>query len=131
MVRTNLKGVFCTYKKLKDGTRRQYWYHRTTGTRLNGEPGSPQFVADFAAAEQVNRRDRAETFGSLIRDYTLSPEFQNLASSTQSEYRRMITEAEKVFGDLPIAALDDWRVRTDFLDLEIQGRTGVRTQRSR
>ena len=116
MVRTNLKGVFCTYKKLKDGNRKQYWYHRATGSRLRGAPGSPEFLSDLTAAEQVNRRDRAETFGSLVRDYTLSAEFQNLASSTQTEYRRMITEAEKVFGDLPIVALDDWRVRTDFLD---------------
>jgi len=116
VVRTNLRGVFCTYKKLKDGTRKQYWYHRATGNRLHGEPGSPEFLSDLAAAEQINRRDRAETFGALVRDYTLSPEFQNLASSTQIEYRRMITEAENVFGGLPIVALDDWRVRTDFLN---------------
>ncbi len=116
MVRTNLKGVFCTYKRLRDGTRRKYWYHRASGNRLRGEPGSPEFLADFTAAEQFKRPDRVETFGSLVRDYTLSPEFQNLAGSTQIEYRRMITEAEKVFGDLPIVALDDWRVRTDFLE---------------
>jgi integrase len=54
---------------------------------------------------------------ALIRGYTLSIEFQqNLALSTQSEYRRMLTAAESQFGDMPIAALDDPRLRKDFLD---------------
>jgi integrase len=44
-------------------------------------------------------------------------EFQkNLAPSTQREYRRMLSAAETEFGDLPIAALDDARVRKEFLD---------------
>jgi site-specific recombinase XerC len=57
------------------------------------------------------------TFNGLIREYTLSEEFQrNLAPSTQTEYRRMLTKAETTFGDMAIAALEDWRVRKDFLD---------------
>ena len=57
------------------------------------------------------------TLYGLIREYTLSQEFQrNLAPSTQAEYRRMLTKAETTFGDMPIAALADWRVRKDFLD---------------
>jgi hypothetical protein len=44
-------------------------------------------------------------------------EFQRkLAPSTQGEYRRILTKAETKFGDLRIAALEDWRVRRDFLD---------------
>jgi hypothetical protein len=38
VVRANIRGVFPTYKTLKDGTRRTYWYHRATGSRLHGEP---------------------------------------------------------------------------------------------
>ena len=44
-----------------------------------------------------------------MRDYTLSPEFDKLADSTQREYRRMLTKAEAEFGDMPIAALEDPR----------------------
>src|ERR1700730_11770614 len=93
MVRANLKGVFPTYKSLKDGTRRRYWYHRATGRRLRGEPGSPEFITDFAAAEESmrNRLGHGGTFNGLIREYTLSEEFQtSLAPSTQVEYRRML-----------------------------------------
>jgi len=39
-----------------------------------------------------------------------------LAASTKGEYRRMLTAAEAEFGDMPLAALDDPRVRKDFLD---------------
>ena len=119
VVRANLKGVFPTYKTLKDGTRKTYWYHRATGRRLRGEPGSPEFVSDFAGAEQ-SMRDRLAhggTFNGLIREYTLSEEFETgLAPSTQMEYRRMLTKAESAFGDMPTGALEDWRVRKDFLD---------------
>ena len=117
MVRANLKGVFSTYKRLKDGTRRTYWYHRATRKPLRGEPGSPEFIVDFAAAEKLIRDRHAGTINSLIRSYTLSVEFEDkLAPSTQSEYKRMLTKAEGEFGTMPIAALDDPRVRKDLLD---------------
>ena len=117
MVRANIKGVFCTYKALKDGTRRTYWYHRETGERLRGEPGSPEFIADLAAAEKLIRDRLAGTFNNLVRLFTLSTEFDTtLATSTKVEYRRMLTKAEAEFGDLPMAALDDPSVRRDFMN---------------
>ena len=78
-------------------------FHRATGRRLHGEPGSPDFISDFAAAEQSIRDRLAHggAFNGLIGDYTLSEE------CTQAEYRRMLTKAESNFGDMPIEALDD------------------------
>ncbi|MEO4043955.1 site-specific integrase [Hoeflea sp. CAU 1731] len=58
----------------------------------------------------------AGTFDGLIRDYTLSLEFEKLAESTRKEYRRMLTKAETEFGNMPLSALDDPRVRKDFMD---------------
>ncbi|MCP1754385.1 tyrosine-type recombinase/integrase [Bradyrhizobium elkanii] len=102
---------------MKDGTRRAYWYHRATGKRLRGEPGSADFIADYAAAEKLIRDRHAGTLNSLIRDYTTSIEFeQKLAASTQAEYKRMLTKSEAEFGTMPIAALDDARVRKDLLE---------------
>jgi hypothetical protein len=117
VVRANLEGCFPTYKLLKDGTRRTYWYHRATLARLHGDPGSAEFIADYAAAEKLIRDRHAGTVNSLIRSYTMSIEFeQKLAASTQGEYKRMLTKAEGEFGAMPIAALDDPRVRRDLLD---------------
>ena len=117
MVRARLEGVFPTYKTLKDGSRRTYWYHRATGARLHGNPGSAEFVADYATAEKLIRDRHAGTLNSLIRYYASSVEFEEkLAPSTQMEYRRMLMKAELEFGNMPIAALDDPRVKRDFLE---------------
>jgi hypothetical protein len=116
VVRARIKGVFCTYKVVR-GERRVYWYHRATGKRLHGEPGSSEFIKELTAAEAIGTARLAGIFNGLVRKYTLSVEFiEKLAPSTQSEYRRMLTSAEVEFGDMPLAALDDPRVRRDFLD---------------
>jgi integrase len=118
MVRAEIAGVFATYKTLKDGSRKTYWYHRATGRRLNGLPGSAEFIADLAGAEDfLKSRRHGANFIGLVRAYTLSIEFeQNLALATQREYRRMLTKAEARFGDMPIAVLEDPRIMKDFLD---------------
>jgi hypothetical protein len=117
-VRVRLRGINTVHKRLADGTVKIFRYHRATGQRLAGEPSSAEFIASYGDAEKLLRDQRVGgSLNALIRDYTLSIEFQqNLARSTQSEYRRMLTAAESQFGDMPIAALDDPRVRKDFLD---------------
>jgi integrase len=117
VARVNIKGWFTTYKTLKTGERAEYHYHRATGMRLNGKPGSSEFIADYAGAEKLIRDRLTGTFDGLVRGYTLSVEFtEKLAPSTQAEYKRMLTAAEGEFGNMPLAALDDPRVRRDFLD---------------
>jgi integrase len=117
VVRVNIKGVFPTYKTLKDGSRRTYWYHRATGKPLRGKPDSVEFIADLVAAEKHMQDRLAGTFNNLVRMFTLSTEFDSaLAPSTKIEYRRMLTRAEAEFGDMPIAALEDPQVRRDFMD---------------
>ncbi|MEH2564096.1 tyrosine-type recombinase/integrase [Bradyrhizobium sp. AZCC 2289] len=117
MVRAHIKGVFPTYKMMRDGSRKTYWYHRATGKRLRGQPGSSEFISDFALAESTMSSRTAGTLAGLIRAYTLSEEFEKLlAENTRHQYRRMLTKAEQDLGDLPQKALNDPRVRKDFLD---------------
>ncbi|ACA15702.1 integrase family protein [Methylobacterium sp. 4-46] len=118
MVRANYPGTFPTYKTLKDGTRRTYWYHRATGMRLDGEPGSREFLLSVAEAEKtLKARHTGDNFDGLIREYTASLEFTDkLSASTQREYRRMLAKAESEFGDMPREVLNDPAVRGDFLD---------------
>jgi len=117
-VRVRLEGINTVRKRLADSSVKTYHYHRATGLRLDGEPGSAEFVASYAGAEKSMRdRHAGGSLNALIRGYTLSVEFeQKLAPSTQTEYRRMLTAAETEFGDMPIVALDDPRVRKEFLD---------------
>lgn len=115
MPRARLQGINTVRKRLADGTLRIYHYHRATGLPLSGKPGSPEFLRDYGAAEQSLLDRHAGSFNGLVRDYTLSPEFAKLRESTQREYRRMLTKAEVKFGTMPLAALEDPRVRQDFM----------------
>src|SRR5262245_55351678 len=53
-------------------------------------------------------------FNGLVRVFTASSDFEVLAESTQREHRRQLTTAERQFGDMPIAALNDPAVRKEF-----------------
>lgn len=91
--RKHYPGIFPTYKTLRSGERRTSWYHRATGTRLPGEPGSPEFAKAFLAATGNKPKD-AGTVAGLIRAFTTSPRFDKRWASTQKEYRRMLKAAD-------------------------------------
>lgn len=88
----------------KDGKVVLYYYHRVTGTRLYGDPGSAEFAAGYAAAELALRnRHHNGNLSSLARSYISSPEFsQQLSISTQREYRRMLAKFEVDYGNMPL-----------------------------
>lgn len=117
VAKITIKGVFSTYKRLADGTRATYWYHRATGNRLPGEKGSPEFLAAYLDAERLTPRD-THNVNALIRDYLLSLHFTKKASRTQAEYKRMLKELETRFGTLPIKALESGKVKGLFLDYQ-------------
>jgi hypothetical protein len=53
----------------------------------------------------------------LIREYTLSIELEkSIAPSATREYQRMLSKTEVVFRDMPLPALEDPRVKKEFLD---------------
>lgn len=123
MVRTRLKGINTVRKTLADGSVRKYYYHRASGRKLPGLPGEPEFIAAYAAACASATGHVHGTLNSLIHKWTLSPRWteqpppngSGYAESTRREYRRMLANIEAEFGAMPIAALDDARVRQDFL----------------
>lgn len=116
MVKGKTEGVNKVRKRLASGEIVIYYYHRATGTRLYAEPNTKEFTMEWAIAEKLMLDRHAGVFNGLVRDFTLSPEFGKLAESTQREYRRMLTKAEIKFGNMPIAALEDPRVRQDFME---------------
>lgn len=95
---------------------REYYYAWRGGPRLAGEPGTPEFVASYAAAHASRREPNRATFHSIVAGYKTSQDFAGLAPRTKSDYLQHIAKIEIRFGDLPLAALDDPRVTRDFLD---------------
>lgn len=117
MPRASLKGVNTVRKRRNGAVVATYYYHRATGAKLSGAPGSKEFVAAWLEAEKATPRD-ADTVAGLIRFYLESIRFSTRRDSTQREYRRMLTALEAKFGTLPVKALAAPRVRAVFLDYQ-------------
>ncbi|WP_108460987.1 tyrosine-type recombinase/integrase [Devosia naphthalenivorans] len=117
MVTVDLKGVNTVRKKLADGSTRLYFYHRSSGKRLDGVPGSTAFLGAYHDAERVMPRDIG-TVAGLIREYRASPKFAKKRDSTQREYKRMLTHLETKFGTMPVVALGSPRVIGKFIDYQ-------------
>lgn len=135
MTAIDLPGINKVTKRLANGKTKLYYYHRATGKRLRGEPGSETFWIDYHDAERIAPRDTG-TVAELIRLYLNSPKFAEagpltrsrgrkkrnwstpLKLGTQREYKRMLTALEEEFGTMPIAALAAPRVRGKFIDYQ-------------
>jgi integrase len=110
-----LKGVNPVKRKLASGKEVIYYYHRATGARLRGEPGSPEFLASIAAAEASSRNRSQGTLSGVIREFEATAKWRKLAESTRTEYRRVMTFWEDLYGTCPHAALEDKAFRRDVL----------------
>ena len=111
-----LKGINTVKKRQADGTIRVHRYHRATGHKLVGEPGSPEFFASIADAEKSKLLSVGRTLGDLIRKYQVSAEFTKLADRTRDEYRRMLSKVEAEFGTMPFEAAQHPSAKGEFLE---------------
>ena len=100
-----LKGVNKVTMKLASGKTAVYYYHRASGKRLVGAPGSSAFVASLADAEKSLLTRTSGTLAGLIRDFEQTAKWRKLAPSTQAEYRRVFKFWDGQFGKVPLAAL--------------------------
>lgn len=113
-MRVPLKGINRVSKTLADGRKVTYFYAWKGGPRLEGKPGSPEFVQSYQAAHAARSIVPTATMQKLIAEYKASSEFTSLAAKTKRDYLRYISMIEQEFGDMPIAALSDPEVRGDF-----------------
>jgi integrase len=112
------KGINKVTKTLASGEEKIFYYHRSTGKRLPGLPGSAVFHAAYMEAEGNTSHDTG-TVKELITAYQKSPQWVGkktasrskkrgiklLGEGTKREYRRMIGYLEEEFGSMSIAAL--------------------------
>jgi len=115
-MRINARGLHWTAGKLADGTTKNYWYAWRGGPRLRGEPGSPEFIADFNAAAAMKVPAPEGRLLALLQAYEKSQNFLGLSDRTRSDYKSQIEKIEQRFGDCPNKALADQRTRGVFLD---------------
>lgn len=99
------KGINKVKKTLADGTVKYHFYHRATGTKLEGQPGTAAFAASFAAAGKLAVNRQEGTLAGLIRAFENTAKWRKLAESTKTEYRRVFKFWDGKFGTVPLAAL--------------------------
>ena len=113
-MRVLLKGIHRVEARLARGAKHVYFYAWRNGPRIYAEPGTAAFVSEYHEAHASIRKPKAGTLMSLIAEYKASAEFRRLAPSTVRSYFSYIKLIEDAFGDLPLAALEDRRIRGDF-----------------
>lgn len=89
----HLKGIQKRPVVCKDGSVFVYHYHRATGRRLNGDPGSAEYLAEYAAAERetsgLKSIEKASLFHAL-ENFKSSSNFRLLPLRARSEFLSVI-----------------------------------------
>jgi len=114
-MRVRIKGLNRTRTTLASGKKVTYYYAWKGGPRLEGEPGTPEFMASYNAAVAGRRKRNEDQLISILDAFEASTDFADLADRTRKDYRRLLIVIEREFGNFPIAALEDRRTRGEFL----------------
>lgn len=124
-MRTRLKGVYATRRRRKGGKEAVYWYLRGFGALrpLPGDegavfaPGTPAFMRSYHDAISAPiKASRSGALKELTHDYTKSADYTKLAARTKADYLKHIARIEAKFGNHPLAAIEDPKIRSRFLD---------------
>src|SRR4051794_36821574 len=92
---TNPPGVNTVTKRRSDGTVAVYRYHRASGRRLDGEPGSVEFDASWRDAERAGKHapatpaQKGGAWAKLIEAYQKSQEYGSLVATTRHTFDKM------------------------------------------
>jgi integrase len=109
-MKINFKHINKVHARLKDGSKKVYYYHRLSGKRIEGEPGTLQFQVSYETASEAAKAKTTE-FQSIIVDYFDSTDFSGLAERTKSDYRKHRRHIEDKWATLPIVCLDDKHIK--------------------
>lgn len=124
-MRVKLTGLNRNTKRLADGRTVTYYYAWKGGPRLEGKPGSPEFIASYNVAVSTKIKTPSGMLSSILDAFEDSSDFTDLAERTRKDYRKHLRAIAAEFGDFPISALDDPRIRGEFAeDRRARGYTG-------
>lgn len=94
---------------------RVYHYAWRGGPRLPGATGSPEFVAAYAAAHAARKQPTKGILREVIFRYRSSPAFTRLGAHTKRAYEKHLNAIDAKWGDMPLKAVEDPKVRRHFL----------------
>ncbi len=108
-----LKGLHKVRRKLADGSFRTHYYAWRGGPRVEGIPGTPEFIASYNATVAARKTPPKDTFTALIVGYRQSQKHLSLRQNSRREEARHLDTIVDAFGAAPLAAFDDTRMRKD------------------
>lgn len=127
-MRVKLKGVNRIRKRLSSGQMVTYYYAWKGGPRLDGEPGSREFIASYHRAHDEERQEGPPVLRTLLDAFQDSTAFTDLAPRTQADYAKHLRIIDRAYGDFPNEALEDRRTRGEFMAWRDQLATRSRRQ---
>ena len=101
MVKVDLKGVAKVQSK-----GRTYYYAWRGGPRLEGKPGSPEFVASFSRATDGRKPSDDGLMRALVCLYRASRAFTELSPTTRKIWSRWLDVIVARFGQYPVKHFD-------------------------
>lgn len=118
-------GVNTIIKRNRDGSIRSvYYYHRATGIRLTGTPGTPEYAKSLKAAERAGRapavakpRKHIGVWSEIIDAYQRSLKYKKLAETTRVNYDSTCRDLINKFGWMTKKDVENRRVRSALLEL--------------
>ncbi len=103
-----LKHLHKVQMKLADGSYRTYHYHRRTKKKIEGEFGSPEFLANYAQAEKISREpNEGRSLGDLLHRYRQSIEYGQLSEASKRNYEPILATLRKRWSRLPLSIASD------------------------
>ncbi len=119
-----LKGVYRSRKLLADGTKRDYFFLRGFGALkpIGGDedepfrPGTLAFMRAYDAATKAPAVARKSgTLQAIIDGYQKGVQWAKLGDRTKRDYKKAIAKIEAKFGAMPLAVIEDPKIRVRFL----------------
>lgn len=114
-MRVRLKELNSTRKRIADGTETRYWYAWKGGPRLNGQLGTPEFMASYQAAVMARTKPAEDTLLSVMPAYQASNAYTSRGDSSRRDYLRYIKIIEAEFADFPLEGFTGRRARGELL----------------
>ncbi|CAO4164956.1 helix-turn-helix transcriptional regulator [Methylorubrum populi] len=120
MRKNSIPGVKVVRAKQAGGSTAAYFYHRATGRRLQGEPGSPEFQQALEEADRQAEADQAPaaavlTISDLVHAYQAAPAWTSLKPSTRETNQFHVAAILRAFGDMTLAEVAHEPARAAFL----------------
>lgn len=93
-----------------------YHYRRSTGKRIHGAEGTPEYLASYLEAGQAEKKVAASgTFLALLQAYNESAEFQAKAPNTKRLYSLYMADLRVRYEKMPLKAMEERKIRGEFL----------------